>query len=262
MHWPFSARLSVRSRLIVALDTDSTDEALNIVDQLKGEVGMFKVGKPLFMHAGLQLVKAIRDRGGEVFLDLKFHDIPRTVAKAAVEATRLGVRMLDLHASGSLEMMQRTIVEVTKVCRTESLRRPKMLAVTVLTSLDPSDLGRVGISGDLEDQVVRLARLAKEAGMDGVVTSPLEIAPIREACGRGFLIVSPGVRARNAARDEQRRMLSPEAAIQAGADYLVVGRPIIEARNPVSAARDIVAAMENAMEEAGAATKPKGPKGA
>ncbi|HVM94941.1 MAG TPA: orotidine-5'-phosphate decarboxylase, partial [Candidatus Acidoferrales bacterium] len=219
----------MRSRLIVALDVDSTDEALKIVDLLKNEVGMFKVGKALFMHAGLQVVKAIRDRGGEVFLDLKFHDLPRTVAKAAVEATRLGVRMLDLHASGSHEMMHRTIVEVTKVCRTESLRRPKMLAVTVLTSLDSSDLGRVGISGAIGDQVVRLARLAKEAGMDGVVTSPLEIAPIREACGRGFLIVSPGVRVRNAARDEQRRMLTPEAAIQAGADYLVVGRPVVEA---------------------------------
>jgi orotidine-5'-phosphate decarboxylase len=236
----------LRSRLIVAVDLDNTDEALRIVDLLKGEVGMFKVGKQLFMHAGPPIVHAIRERGCEVFLDLKFHDIPRTVAKAAVEATRLGVRMLDLHASGSFEMMQRTMTEVSKACRTEGLRRPKVLAVTVLSSLSRSDLTRVGVAGPIEDQVVRLARLAKDAGMDGVVTSPLEIASIRAACGRGFLIVSPGVRLARGARDEQKRMMTPEAAIQAGADYLVVGRPVVEARDPVRAVRAIVAAMESA----------------
>ena len=245
LHWPFGSRQSaMRNRLIFALDLGSIAEAMKFVEMLRGEVGMFKVGKQLFLHAGPQIVHQIRDSGGEVFLDLKFHDIPRTVAKAAVEATRMGVRMFDVHASGSLEMMQRTVSEVTKVCRTEGLRRPKVLAVTVLTSLNRDDLKRVGVASGVENQVVRLARLAKEANMNGVVASPQEIAPIRKECGRGFLIVTPGVRLRGATWEDQKRVMTPEAAIRAGADYLVIGQPIREALDPVTAARDLVAAME------------------
>jgi orotidine-5'-phosphate decarboxylase len=245
LRWPFGMRRGgMRSRLIVALDVGSMDEATDLVDRLTSEVGMFKVGKQLFVHAGPQVVRMIRERGGEVFLDLKFHDIPRTVAKAAIEATRMGVRMFDVHASGSLEMMQRTVSEVNKVCRAEGLRRPKVLAVTVLTSLDREDLKRVGVASGVQSQVVRLARLAKEAGMDGVVVSPLEIVAIRKECGHGFLIVTPGVRLREGTWEDQKRANTPEAAIRAGADYLVIGQPIREAPDPAQAARDIVAAME------------------
>ena len=238
---------TMRSRLIFALDVASFREALDLVDRLKNDVGMFKVGKQLFLHAGPQIVSEIRAHGGEVFLDLKFHDIPRTVAKAGAEATRLGVRMFDLHASGSVQMMRRTINEVAKVRRTEHLSRPKILAVTVLTSLNQEDLKRVGVRSGVESQVVRLARLARESGMDGVVASPLEIAPIRRECGRKFLIVTPGVRPPKGAPDDQKRVLTPEAAIRAGADYLVVGSPIRNAADPVAAARAIVAAMERAV---------------
>ncbi|HXQ22540.1 MAG TPA: orotidine-5'-phosphate decarboxylase [Candidatus Acidoferrales bacterium] len=248
LHWPFGIRQGgMRARLIFALDVSSVKEAMDLVDRLSRDVGLFKVGKQLFLHAGPQIVQQIREHGGEVFLDLKFHDIPRTVAKAAVEATRMGVRMFDVHASGSLEMMQRTIAEVSKVCRGEGLRRPKMLAVTVLTSLNRDDLKRVGVMSGVENQVVRLACLAKEAGMDGVVASPQEIAPIRKECGRGFLIVTPGVRLRGDTWEDQKRVMTPEAAIRAGADYLVIGQPIREAADPVVAAREIVAAMERGL---------------
>jgi orotidine-5'-phosphate decarboxylase len=237
----------MRSRLILALDVATVPEALALVKVLKSEVGMFKVGKQLFTHAGPQIVRQIRERGGEVFLDLKFHDIPRTVAKASAEATRLGVRMFDLHASGSLAMMQQTVAEVNKVCRTEGLAKPKILAVTVLTSLDREDLKRVGIMSGVESQVVRLAKLAREAGMDGVVAAPQEIAPIRKECGRGFLIVTPGVRPHEGKWQDQKRVMTPEAGIRAGADYLVVGSPIRDAPDPITAARNMVLAMERGL---------------
>jgi orotidine-5'-phosphate decarboxylase len=246
LHWLFGPPRpgQMYTRLIFALDVASTREALRLVDLLNGEVGMFKVGKQLFLHAGPQIVRDIRARGAEVFLDLKFHDIPRTVAKAGVEATRLGVRMFDLHASGSLEMMRQTVLEVAKACRGQHLPRPKILAVTVLTSLSQEDLKRVGVRSGVESQVVRLANLAREANMDGVVASPHEVARIRRECGRKFLIVTPGVRPAKAALDDQKRVMTPEAAIRAGADYLVVGAPIRDAKDPVAACRAIVAEME------------------
>lgn len=248
LRWPFGlGQRGMRSRLIFALDVSSVAEADDFVDRLTAEVGMFKVGKQLFLHAGPQIVHSIRERGSEVFLDLKFHDIPRTVAKAAVEATRMGVRMFDVHASGSLDMMRRTVSEVSKVCRTEGLRRPKVLAVTVLTSLNKEDLKRVGVASGVENQVVRLARLSQEARMDGVVASPHEIGRIRKECGRGFLIVTPGVRLRGGTWEDQKRVMTPEAAIRAGADYLVIGQPIRDAEDPVLAARDVVAAMERGL---------------
>ena len=174
---------SMRERLIVALDVDDLEKAAELVRQLAGEVGMFKIGKQLFTHAGPQAVRQIQELGGEIFLDLKFHDIPNTVAKAAIEATRLGVKMFNVHASGSLEMMRLTAKEVRRVCRQQKLRKPIMLAVTVLTSLNQDDLKRVGVERKVADQVVRLALLTKEAGMDGVVASPHEVARIRKECG-------------------------------------------------------------------------------
>lgn len=244
--WPFGGlqESNARSRLIFALDVGTLREAEQLTKQLAREVGVFKIGKQLFLHAGPPVVRMVRERGGEVFLDLKFHDIPRTVAKAAVEATRMGARMFDLHASGSLAMMRQTVTEVNRVCRNENLRRPKILAVTVLTSLTRDDLKRVGVHAGVEHQVVRLARLAREAGMDGVVASPMEIQRIRRECPRGFLIVTPGVRLAGSDWDDQKRVLTPGAAVQAGADYIVVGKPIRDAKDPKLAAREIVAEME------------------
>ena len=235
---------SMRERLILALDVDDIERVKATVRLLANEVQMFKVGNQLLTHAGPQAVKVIQDMGGEVFLDLKFHDIPSTVAKAAIEATRLGVKMFNVHASGSLEMMRLTVREVSRVCRQEGLRRPIMLAVTVLTSLNKSDLERVGVDGEVADQVIRLALLTRQAGVDGVVASPQEVAPIRAACGRRFIIVGPGVRPQKVKRNDQRRVMTPEEAIRAGADYIVVGRPIMEAKDPLSAAQEIITGME------------------
>lgn len=236
---------SMRERLIVALDLDDVDKVKALVRLLAGEVGMFKVGKQLFTHAGPAVVKLIHEMGGEVFLDLKFHDIPSTVAKAAIEATRLGVKMFNVHASGSLGMMRQTVREVSRVCRQEMLRRPIMLAVTVLTSLNKSDLEKVGVDGEVADQVVRLALLTREAGMDGVVASPHEAMGIRTACGRRFIIVSPGIRPQRGRRNDQRRVMTPGEAVRAGVDYIVVGRPIMEAKDPLAAVREIISEMEH-----------------
>ncbi len=234
----------MRERLIVALDVDTLKQARDFVQMLAGEVGLFKVGKQLFTHAGPQAVQLIQELGGEIFLDLKFHDIPNTVAKAAIEATRLGVKMFNVHASGSLEMMRTTVKEVERVCRRQKLRRPIMLGVTVLTSLNQDDLQRVGVKHKVADQVVRLALLTKEAGMDGVVASPHEVGDIRKACGPSFVIVTPGVRPAQSKNNDQQRVMTPSAAVRAGVDYIVVGRPILESADPVSAARAIVAEME------------------
>ena len=220
----------MRERLIVALDVDYLEQATDFVRQLAGEVGMFKIGKQLFTHAGPQAVRLIQQLGGEIFLDLKFHDIPNTVAKAAIEATRLGVKMFNVHASGSLEMMRTDGQGSKRVCRQEKMRKPIMLAVTVLTSLNQDDLQRVGVERKVADQVVRLALLTKEAAMDGVVASPHEVADIRAACGRRFVIVTPGIRPADSNRNDQQRVMTPQDAMRGGVDYIVVGRPIIEAQ--------------------------------
>jgi orotidine-5'-phosphate decarboxylase len=206
------SRTAARRRLVLPLDVDSVRAADRLVVRLGGEVGLFKIGKQLFMHAGPEVVRRVQRRGAEVFLDLKFHDIPQTVALAGVEAARLGVRMFNVHAAGGAEMMAATVAAVDDVCRRERLRRPILLAVTVLTSLVDADLHRVGVAGTATRQVVRLARLAKANGMDGVVASPREIAAIRRACGSDFVILTPGIRqparrapTRSASRPRRRR---------------------------------------------------------
>jgi orotidine-5'-phosphate decarboxylase len=178
-----------------------------------------------------------------VFLDLKFHDIPNTVAKATVEAARLGVRFVDLHASGGAEMMRATRRAVTRTCRAEGLRRPTLLGVTVLTSMDATDLRAVGVTATPAAQVLRLARLARASGMDGIVCSPAEAARLRRALGRGVTIVTPGVRPQGTASGDQKRVQTPGAARAAGADYLVVGRPVLEAADPAAVVRAIAADM-------------------
>ncbi len=236
-----------RERLVFPLDVPTTAEARQYIDALRGEVGMFKVGKQLFVHAGPDIVRHLRKREQEVFLDLKFHDIPRTVANASVEAARLGVKILNVHASGSVEMMRTTARQVRQTCRREGLRRPTILAVTVLTSLGREDLERVGVRSSVKTQVVRLAALAKEAGMDGVVASPLEVEAIRRACGPRFTILTPGIRPAHSAHQDQKRVTTPADAIRAGSDYLVVGSPIRDAADPVEAARAIVAEIADAL---------------
>jgi orotidine-5'-phosphate decarboxylase len=236
-----------RERLIFALDVDSLEEAESWVKLLHEKVGVFKVGKQLFTRCGPQVVQMVRREGGEVFLDLKYHDIPNTVAMAGVEACRLGVRMFNVHALGGLEMMTKTVAGVDALLPRGNPDRPLLLAVTILTSSTEETLCQVGIDRPVREMVPRLAKLAREAGMDGVVASPQEVGLIREACGKDFLIVTPGVRPAFAAANDQKRITTPAEAIASGADYLVVGRPISAAANPLEAADRILAEMAEAM---------------
>ena len=228
-----------RKKIIFALDVHGLDDIERLAEALAGKVGMFKVGKELFTSCGPAAVKAVQRHGGQDFLDLKYHDIPNTVASAMVEAARLGVQLANLHALGGAEMMEAAASAVHK--EFSGAERPRLLAVTILTSSTALTLRQVGIEHSVQDMVVRLARLARESGMDGVVASPLEIGLIREACGPDFLIVTPGVRPTFAAVDDQKRIMTPGEAVSSGADYLVIGRPIAKAADPVQAAECIAA---------------------
>jgi orotidine-5'-phosphate decarboxylase len=229
-----------KERIIFALDVDHFSEALRWVNLLKGHVGMFKVGKQIFTHSGPKVVDMIRQKGQNVFLDLKFHDIPNTVAKAGEEATKLNVAMFNLHALGGLEMMKKTVEASRAAAKDLGIPKPVILAVTILTSLSEDALKEVGINGPVIDEVARLASLSMKAGVDGVVASPQEIAVIRKACGKDFLITTPGIRSPSSKKDDQKRTLSPKEAILAGADFLVIGRPIKEAKDPVEAVHKII----------------------
>ena len=229
-------REDARRKIIFALDVNGVAEIDRYAGMLSGKVGMFKVGKELFTSCGPEAVRAVQRHGGEVFLDLKYHDIPNTVAKAMLEAARLGVQLCNLHALGGSEMME---MAATAVRKEFGDNRPRLLAVTILTSSTAETLRGVGINRSVEEMVVQLAKLAREAGMDGVVASPLEIDMIRAACGPDFLIVTPGVRPSFAAVDDQKRIMTPAEAIAHGADYLVIGRPIAKASDPAAAAEMI-----------------------
>ena len=230
-------REEARKKIIFALDVNGLAEIDRYAEMLSTKVGMFKVGKELFTSCGLEAVKAVQRHGGQVFLDLKYHDIPNTVAKAMMEAGRLGVQMANLHALGGAEMMETAVTAVHKEFGDD---RPRLLAVTILTSSTEETLRAVGIDHSVQDMVVLLAKLARESGMDGVIASPLEIKLIRDACGPDFLIVTPGVRPSFAGADDQKRIMTPAEAVGAGADYLVIGRPIAKAAVPVDAAAIIV----------------------
>ncbi len=238
-----AAASEIRQRLIVALDLADPARARILATRLAPEVGMFKVGKQLFVNAGPDVVRMIHDLGGEVFLDLKFHDIPNTVAAAAVEAARLGVKLFNVHVSGGREMMRQTAAAVEEVCEKEGLRRPSVLGVTVLTSLDASDLESMGVQGAVPAHVVRLAGMAREAGLAGVVCSAREVPDIRRACGDSFLLVTPGIRPAGQQAGDQKRVMTPGDSVRAGIDYIVVGRPITGADDPAAAARSVVAEM-------------------
>ena len=240
------------NKLIVALDVETAAQAREMFLALRDFAGMFKVGSQLFTAAGPDVVREIVGAGSRVFLDLKFHDIPNTVAAAAREATRLGVSLFNVHALGGREMMRRAADAAAETAAREGLARPSLLAVTVLTSADAATLAELGLPFTPEAQATLLARLASSCGIDGVVASAHEIKQVRSVVMRdNFLVVTPGVRQRAAAHDDQKRVMSPADAVRAGADYIVMGRTIINAPDPAAAAREVSEEMERA--EPGAA---------
>ncbi len=227
------------NELLVALDVDTIDEARALANQLRGWVGGFKIGSRLFTANGPAFVEELVGRGDRVFLDLKFHDIPNTVAGAVAAATRLGVWMVNVHAGGGLDMMKAARQAADDEAVKASSAPPMVIAVTVLTSFSQAGLSATGIGSPIPEQVRRLALLSQEAGLDGVVASPQEIGLIREACDPRFAIVTPGIRGAGDAMGDQNRTASAAGALAAGASYLVVGRPIIAASDPRAAAQKI-----------------------
>jgi orotidine-5'-phosphate decarboxylase len=232
---------AARDKLIFALDTNNYEEALSWVELLSGHVGMFKVGKELFTAVGPKIIESIKKRGQKVFLDLKYHDIPNTVARAAEASVRLNVDMFNVHASGGSQMIKETVSAARACADKLGTARPILLAVTVLTSLNNSDLTEIGFQKNTKELVLQLAKLAHTAGASGVVASAQDIALLRENFGDKFVIVTPGIRsARATTKDDQKRTLSAYEAMKAGADYLVVGRPIRMAQEPLESCRQIV----------------------
>jgi len=232
---------SDRSRLLVALDVDTRERALELVTCLRGLAGGVKVGSRLFTMEGPSFIRALADQGAKVFLDLKWHDIPNTVAQAVEAGTATGAWMMNVHASGGVPMMQAAARAAAETADRLGRPRPLVIGVTVLTSMDAGTLQQLGVNRPLMDQVVTLAEMAQSAGLDGVVASPLETAAIRARCGGDFLVVTPGIRGASAGaeKNDQNRTMGPAEAVRAGASYIVVGRPIIAASDPRQAAEAI-----------------------
>jgi len=230
-----------KDRVIVALDTDSLDTAQALITNLKGVISYFKVGKELFTAHGNEALHAIEASGARCFLDLKYHDIPTTVAKASTVACNKGIAMFNVHACGGFKMMKSAREAVDKAAIENGLFRPLVLAVTVLTSMSEEELaGEIGVSRTMDEQVVALASLAKDAGLDGVVASAKEVTKIKAALGDDFVVVTPGIRPQWAASNDQARVVTPKDAVAMGVDYMVIGRPITAAENPREAAERII----------------------
>lgn len=239
--------LQMKDRLIVALDVPTKEDAFNLVKPLQNTVGAFKVGMQLYNSEGPDIIKEIQQLGGKVFIDLKFHDIPNTVAQTSKVMARREAFMYTMHASGGMKMLKMANDAAREEALALSVNKPIALAVTVLTSISQQVFEEeVGINRPIAEQVVRWARIAQSAGLEGVVCSPWEITPIREACSDDFIIVTPGVRPKWAATNDQERIMTPGEAIKRGASYLVVGRPITAQSDPREAAEKIVAEMEEA----------------
>lgn len=231
----------MNNKVIVALDYETENEALALVDQIDPSLCRLKVGKEMFTTLGTKFVKQLHQRQFDVFLDLKFHDIPNTVARAVRSAADLGVWMVDLHASGGLRMME----EAKKILEPYGKDAPLLIGVTVLTSMEDLDLLQIGINASPLEQVIRLAHLTQRAGLDGVVCSPQEVEILRQHLGADFKLVTPGIRPVGADFGDQRRVMTPAAAVSAGSDYLVIGRPITQAENPAEVLRSINASLSN-----------------
>ena len=236
----------VKDKIIVALDVENAKEAREIIKEIGGAVGAFKIGLQLFTSAGASFVREAVEAGNKIFLDVKFHDIPNTVAKASVEAARLGIWMFNIHALGGSEMMRQTNEQVGEFCEKENLEKPKIIGVTILTSSNQESLSEIGIEREIKSQVVNLAQITAKCGLDGVVASPQEIAEIRINNGdEEFLIVTPGIRPSFATNDDQKRVMTPKQAVELGANYLVIGRPITKAQDKLSAVQKILEEIES-----------------
>ena len=232
---------NIRDRIIVALDVKTPGEAREISSELSGRVGAFKIGMQLFTAAGPSIIRELVERGNKVFLDLKFHDIPNTVAKASVEAAKLGVWMFNIHAAGGSEMMRRAVNEVDEACSANGLKRPLMIGVTVLTSSNGETLAEIGVGDAMESQVARLASLAAGSGLDGVVAAPREVVAVRQAVAqKEFTVVTPGIRLTFATDDDQKRVTTLREACALGSDYVVIGRPITQAKDRLAAVEMLI----------------------
>ena len=237
--------IETKDRLIVALDYDRKEQALAVAREIKEHVGLFKVGLQLFSSEGADIVRMLHDEGVRVFLDLKLHDIPNTVAKAAVVAAGLKVSMINFHCLGGKKMLSRAVEEVSEYCAKNSLRKPLLIGVTILTSMAESDIAEVGISPTLIDEVRKLASVAKASKLDGVVASVHEIEAIKEECGKDFIVVTPGIRPLWSRKHDQERVTTPADAIRKGSDFIVVGRPITDSSDRAKAAREVVQEMQS-----------------
>jgi len=227
--------LDINSKVIVALDFDDLSIANSFVEQVSPETCRLKVGKEMFTYFGPAFVNSLVDRGFDVFLDLKFHDIPNTVAKACKAAANLGVWMMNVHATGGPKMLE----AAKKALEEFGSEKPKLISVTMLTSMDETQAAKVGIECSLEQQVLRLAKLTKDSGLDGVVCSAQEAQSLRALMGSEFCLVTPGIRPEGSAFDDQSRVMTPNQAIAAGSDYLVIGRPVTQSQNPFNTLKQI-----------------------
>ncbi len=223
------------SEVIAALDVGTKDEASGLIDMLSGKLWGFKVGHQLFTACGREIVEYIVRRGSRVFLDLKYHDIPNTVASACTEASSLGVSIINIHASGGSEMMRTAAGKTKEHCLKQGIQPPLIVGVTVLTSFGEGSLKELGIECSIDEQVRRLALLCRNSGLDGVVCSPREVKPVKETCGKEFITVTPGIRPAGSDLNDQKRVTAPGDAVRLGTDFMVIGRPLIKAEDPVKA---------------------------